>query len=211
MPKKGKPRFDKLYKIRPLLNKLSETFKRCWNPSKFQSIDESIIKFKGRSSIRQYMPMKPIKRGYKTWTRANESGYVCEFQVYTGKVENKTEKALGSRVVKDLTRELVGGNHHVYFDNYFTSVDLVTSLKEEHIFACGTVRTNRADLPKEQKREKDVARGEFEYRLSYKGISWLKWKDNRVVSLLSNTHDPQQVTSIDAQKMENLLKLLAPK
>ena len=28
------------------------------------SIDEAMVLFKGRSSIKQYMPLKPIKRGY---------------------------------------------------------------------------------------------------------------------------------------------------
>ncbi|GLV38185.1 hypothetical protein CBL_12831 [Carabus blaptoides fortunei] len=54
------------------------------------------------------MPLKPIKRGYKVWIRADESGSACQFQVYTGKVNDTAEKELGSRVVKDLTRDLVG-------------------------------------------------------------------------------------------------------
>jgi len=97
--------------------------------------------------LKQYLPAKPIKRGYKCWVRADESSYVCEFQVYTGKMQN-SEKQLGARIVKDLTRELVGKNHHVYFDNFFTGVDLLISLKEDKIFACGTVRSNRTGLPK---------------------------------------------------------------
>lgn len=31
------------------------------------SIDESVIAFKGRSTMKQFMPMKPIKRGFKVW------------------------------------------------------------------------------------------------------------------------------------------------
>jgi len=89
-----------LYKLRPLLDRFQETLKTYWKPSKYQSIDESMIKFKGRSSLKQYLPAKPIKRGYKCWVRADESSYVCEFQVYTGKMQN-SEKQLGARVVKD--------------------------------------------------------------------------------------------------------------
>lgn len=83
-----------------------------------------MIKFKGRSSIKQYIPKKPIKRGYKVWIRADQCGFICEFQVYTGKIADGKEKNLGVRVVKDLTRRLVGNYHHVYFDHFFTSVDL---------------------------------------------------------------------------------------
>ncbi|XP_058801241.1 piggyBac transposable element-derived protein 4-like [Phymastichus coffea] len=41
-PKKGDPNDDKLYKVRPLLDELSRTFKESFNPGKHQSVDESI-------------------------------------------------------------------------------------------------------------------------------------------------------------------------
>ena len=80
-------------------------------------------------------------------SRADQTGYICEFQVYTGKVGKTSESNLGKRVVIDLTRELIG-NNRIYFDNFFTSYDLLQSLKGEKIFACGTVRKDRKDLPK---------------------------------------------------------------
>ena len=77
------------------------------------------------------MPAKPVKRGYKVQVRADESGFVCEYQVYTGKTEN-AEKGLGFRIVKDPTRELIGGNHKVFFDNFFTGVQLmITETKSD--------------------------------------------------------------------------------
>ncbi|XP_046685368.1 piggyBac transposable element-derived protein 4-like [Homalodisca vitripennis] len=82
MPERDSPNYDKLYKIRPLLNKLQETYKACYAPSRFQSIDESMIPFKGRSGIKQYMPDKPTKRGYKVWVRADEKGFISQFQIY---------------------------------------------------------------------------------------------------------------------------------
>lgn len=44
-----------------------------------QALDESIIFFKRRSSLRQYMPNKPTKRGYKIWVRTDSSEFMCEF------------------------------------------------------------------------------------------------------------------------------------
>ena len=38
---------DKLYKLWPLLDKVNKSFKKCWKPSKYQIVDESMIKFKG--------------------------------------------------------------------------------------------------------------------------------------------------------------------
>lgn len=83
-PKKGEPSYDKLYKLRSMLERLSENYARFYKPTRCQAIDESMIRFKGRISFRQYMPMKPIKRGYKMWVRANETGFVSQFQIYTG-------------------------------------------------------------------------------------------------------------------------------
>ena len=78
-----------------------------------------MIKFQGRSSLKQYMPMKLIKRDIKVWFRADSrNGYFSLFEVYTGKKKGAVEHQLGARVVKDLTKELQGKWHHAYF---FTS------------------------------------------------------------------------------------------
>ena len=88
---------------------LRNRFADVWNPDKNISIDEAMIPFKGRSSLKQYMPMKPIKRGIKVWVRADaNNGYVLAFEVYTGRKGNTTEKGLGAMVVKGLTEQLHG-------------------------------------------------------------------------------------------------------
>ena len=46
----------------------------------------------GRNNIRPYMPMKPINAGCKVWVRADSTRYMCDFQIYTGKVDQLTEK-----------------------------------------------------------------------------------------------------------------------
>ena len=76
MPKRGEPGYDKLYKLRPFLNLLSQNFESCMSPTKEVCIDESMIKFKGRSSLKQYLPKKPIKRGYKVWILATKMDIV---------------------------------------------------------------------------------------------------------------------------------------
>lgn len=45
---------------------------------------------------RNYKKKKLIKRSYKLWVCADRSGYVCEFQIYTGKTGNSTQKSLGA-------------------------------------------------------------------------------------------------------------------
>ena len=73
---RGSPNYDRLGKVRPLLSYLTERFKTIYNPSREVAVDEAMIKFQGRTSLKQYMPMKPIKRGIKVWVLADSSnGY----------------------------------------------------------------------------------------------------------------------------------------
>ena len=73
---------DKLYKLFPLINSLNDNFIMLHNVSRQVSIDESMIIFKGRSSLKQYNPMKPIKRGYKVWSMVGMDGYLYKFEIY---------------------------------------------------------------------------------------------------------------------------------
>ena len=93
-----------------------------------------------------------------------------EFQIYIGKIANVAEKNLGERVIKDLSQTLKNKNYHIYFDNYFTSNDLMITLLKDGISACGTIREDRKGLPKTQGKEKDMKMGDSKYRTSYEGI-----------------------------------------
>lgn len=200
-PRKGEPNFDKLYKLQPFLTKLQENFSKCFKLSKNVAIDESMIRYKGRSTLKQYMPKKPIKRGYKVWMLADESGYCGKFQIYTGKRGDNAEKNLGARVVKDLCKGLEGKGHNVYFDNYFTSVPLLSELQRDEIYACGTVNSNRKHLPIFLA-DKELQRGDFDFSVSNGGLTAIKWKDKRSVYLLSNYHDPKVTSQVKRKKRD---------
>ena len=93
-----------------------------------------MILFKGRSALKQYIPLKPIKRRIKVWTRADaNNGYVALFQVYLGKVGGTVDRCLGERVVKDLTRQLIGRNFTIYCDNFFISAKHFEDLLSDSI------------------------------------------------------------------------------
>ncbi|GBP05487.1 PiggyBac transposable element-derived protein 4 [Eumeta japonica] len=157
-PLRSSPDYDKLFKIRPLVTLLNSTFQNNANNSSSQSIDESMIVFKGRSSLKQYMPLKPIKRGFKVWCRCDSStGYLYEFDIYTGKDGDRVEDNLGAKVVTKLTEKLTGmGAVHVTFDNFFCGYEIMKSLFDNCIYASGTVRRQRADLPKIVKSKKKL-------------------------------------------------------
>uniref|UniRef100_A0A2S2PW87 PiggyBac transposable element-derived protein 4 n=1 Tax=Sipha flava TaxID=143950 RepID=A0A2S2PW87_9HEMI len=83
IPKKSEIGYDKLYKVRPYLTILKYNFQKYYNSNKIIAVDESTIKFKGRSTLKQYMPKKPIKRGYKVWSLADKKGYLWNFEIYS--------------------------------------------------------------------------------------------------------------------------------
>ena len=58
-----------------------------------------MLRNRGRTSLKQYMPMKPIKRGIKVWCRADShSGYLCDFDIYTGRHRDGIQRGLGYSV-----------------------------------------------------------------------------------------------------------------
>ncbi len=53
--------------------------------------------------MKQYLPMKPIKRGLKVWVLGDSTnGYVSRLEVYTGKDGNRSKDGLGANVVRTL-------------------------------------------------------------------------------------------------------------
>ena len=56
---RGHAQFDKLHKVRPFLDRLRLNFLKYYNPYQENSIDEAMVGFKGRLSLKQYMPKKP--------------------------------------------------------------------------------------------------------------------------------------------------------
>lgn len=89
----------KTYYMDELVDCLMYTFNRARSEATFQSIDEAMIKFEGRSSMKQFMKDKPVDRGIKGWVRADsKKGYVYDFRIYSGKEKEKREGTLGERV-----------------------------------------------------------------------------------------------------------------
>jgi hypothetical protein len=205
MPKRGDPNFDKLYEVRPFIDALQKNFLKCYDPDDVMSVDESMILFKGCSSLKQYMPKKPIRRGYKVWMLACKSAYELKFEVYTGKKGDAVQKNLGESVVKSMMEGLEGANHKVFFDNYFTTYELLKSLKEKEIYACGTVNINRKVFPKFPNAIK-MSRGQHEWFCSSDGVSVVAWKDNKPVLAATNFIDPEPVTRVNRKSKDGTIQ-----
>ncbi|XP_049306580.1 piggyBac transposable element-derived protein 1-like isoform X2 [Bactrocera dorsalis] len=143
-PQRGTPEYDKLYKVRPLLDAIKKEFNEI-SQEEFQSIDEQMIAYKGQHNLKQYLPMKPHKWGFKMFTRAGVSGIIYDFTLYIGEGTCKTYGlGISSDIVLFLSSNLpVNQNFKLFFDNWFSSISLMIALKEKGILAVGTIRSNR--------------------------------------------------------------------
>ncbi|VVC36506.1 PiggyBac transposable element-derived protein [Cinara cedri] len=104
---------DKLFKLRPMIDSLNQMFRESSSGTRELSVDESMIKFKGR----------------------NQNGYIMKFSVYQGKnetLENQFENTnLGERIVLQLTKPFWNESRLVFFDNYFTTIPLLEKLRTQ--------------------------------------------------------------------------------
>lgn len=93
-----------------------------------------MIPFKGRNFLKQYLPKKPTKWGFKVITRTSSSGIVHDFHVYCGKLPADEDSigACGDLVLllcKSLPDDM---NFKLYCDRFYMSLRLIDRLKERY-------------------------------------------------------------------------------
>ena len=109
----------------------------------------------------------------------SNTGYCFNFDLYAGK--KTTESTIsGLEVVLNMIAKVnVPSDHIFYFDNFFTSFDLMKVLTERSISASGTVRinrTNKCPLSTDDNLKKQD-RGFYDYRMDSKSdIYAVVWK-----------------------------------
>ena len=70
---------DRLHKIRPIIDLLRTRCKCVWCPSKELSVDESLVRFKGRLKFRQYMKTKSARFGIKLYELCTTDAITLDF------------------------------------------------------------------------------------------------------------------------------------
>ena len=119
-----------------------------------------MIKYKGRSIMQQHIKNKPIKWGFRIWHRcAPKTGYLYEFDIYTGRKET-AEFGLGESVVLQLKKKLNWSFCRIFFDNFFTSPSLLWKMTNNSLYGIGVVWQNRKLLPKAEKPTKKKCQAE---------------------------------------------------
>lgn len=183
---------DKMFKLRPLMKILNKKFMQWGIIHTELSIDEAMIKYFGHHPAKQFIRGKPVRFGYKDWMLCSSTGYCYAFDTYCGKNNNQysTTETLGAKVVLSLLENVEFPEQHVvYFDNYFTTLELMKLLKVKKIRATGTIRENRIKKcpVEDNKSMKKAKRGYFDHRFDKNNqILIVKWVDNSICTMASN-------------------------
>lgn len=193
---------DRFFKIRPLIENIRKNCQKFHLENTY-AVDETMVAYKGTrgGNLRQYIKNKPHKWGYKFFVLAGVSGIIRDFIPYQGELTfiqlegtknelSEEEKSLGvgASAVISLCKSLPDpANSVIYFDNYFSSLQLFIYLKDNmNILSLGTLRSDRiAGCPIEtDKILSKQGRGSFDYKADMnKGVIIIKWVDNKCVLL----------------------------
>ena len=125
--KKLKEDGDKLHKVCPLYDYIHRKCEELYQPHREISVDERMVRSKGRFSFPQYIKSKTTKWGFKLWCVCDShNGYTCGFSVYHNKNgEVPSKNGLGYDVVTLLLKSYYLQGYCLFIDNFYTSPKLV--------------------------------------------------------------------------------------
>jgi hypothetical protein len=182
-------------KIKPLYDHCLTTFPDYFTPPQIFTLDETMVRFKGRSPWKTVIKGKPIPTGYKMYTVASH-GYLLTFDIYRGKGGYKVRQGVIHHTVTQLVTRWSGSNRILFTDNLYTSPALCRHLLTMGIRSCGTFRPNRKHLPPGLKDVmKSLSEGETKAWQSGQ-LGCLVWYDKQPVLMLSTHHRVDDMVSM---------------
>ena len=196
---------DNGFEIRPVIDHFKNSFSDTVSNDELQSVDKHMVKFKGRSSMKQYVKKK------------NQVGLqilvsLCKYDKLLVpartlfREERKVELNLGESFVSKMCKALEKCYCIVYFDNFFNSPLLISKLFKKRIYGVGTAQSNRRGMPALPS-DKEMKRGDSDYQFST-DVGCCKWMDNRsVVMLCSNIEGMQTKSSIQRRAKGSGIKV----
>lgn len=144
---------DRYKKVRLLIQHMQKRFASLFVPEQNLAHDEAMIKYFGKSGLKQAIRNKPIRFGFKAWCLCTVSGYVVTFDLYQGKgvgqnnAENVAAVGAAGATLLDLVdllpEEKKNLGYHFFADNFFSSMKLIDELSASGYFYTGTIRKDR--------------------------------------------------------------------
>ncbi|XP_049945863.1 piggyBac transposable element-derived protein 3-like [Schistocerca serialis cubense] len=184
---------DHFGKLHPLLCMLNDRFKQFAPHMRHHSVDESMVSYFGSHGCKQFIKGKPVRCRIKFWCGGKSGGYIIWLEPYQGAGtcgKDYEMKGMGYSMVMTYVDQLLQHvPYQIYFDNLFTSVELLHDLKERGMEATGTIRGNRVKNCTLSSVDKMIKETRGSYKVcsdSPSGISIVRWNDNNVVTGATN-------------------------
>ena len=189
------PAENSFMKIKCFHEALVANFSTTYIPTENIAIDESLMLWKGRLDMKQYIPLKRARWGLKSYELCESgSGYIWKSMIHIGtamELVQSVDGLVSSRIVLTLAQELLGKGYCIFMDNWYSSPALYRELHSNGTDAVGTVRLNRKNMPPTLKAK--IARGQTTAAFTNDMMA-LKWMDKKEVTMLSTFHGAQMQT-----------------
>ena len=121
--------------------------------------------FRGKKYVlRFYMPHKPTKWGFKIHSMVDsKSNFLYDIIFDAGKewkkiINPETDKSCSRAIVNTLVDKLPKTGYHLFFDSWYSSIELLTDLNEKGYFYTTTLKPNNKNFPDKNKIEKSSLR-----------------------------------------------------
>ena len=112
------------YKIELILENIIGNLNNNCKLGPDQTIDESMINFRGRTKFVFYLPMKPTKWGFKVHCLCDsETGYCYDMKFDEGKGKAKINYTYN--LVKDFAKPLENSGRHIIMDSIHVILELI--------------------------------------------------------------------------------------
>ena len=151
---------DPRHKIKLYLEKLAKNFQRYYDLGENITIDECLVHFKGRNSMKFYIPMKPHKWGFKIHLLCDsDTHYLYNMLFDPGKagknfIWNENSASLSEAIVLKLLEPLDNKKkRNVFFDGWYSSLSLMKKLSKMGYLNTTVLRASSNELPAKIKSE----------------------------------------------------------
>ena len=194
--------YDKMFKIRPIVEHLNNLFPKYYHYGSHVALDETTVAMKSHDHCRQFSPQKPSKWGWKVWSLCDseyiDKPYLLRFSPYLGKKFTITSQyGLYFDVVKEMTKFMWGSNVRLYTDSAYLSVRNALYLKKHSVYSCCTVHQNSQGFhPSVKNPPRKVPRGwhKIFQDENDRFLTICAWSDTKVCRFVSMCSDPTVVS-----------------
>ncbi|KAL4501545.1 hypothetical protein ABPG72_018596 [Tetrahymena utriculariae] len=195
-----------LNNIKEFMKQLAQKFQTSYTPQQNLCIDESMIKFKGRTHMKVFMPLKPIRYGLKVYVLAeSESGFLLNLSLHEGKNYQLVN------LIGDLVDHYKNKGYIVAFDRFYTTTNVIQQLSHNGFYALGMcmknrIKSNETITEKQKKIEKHES---VFYVNKQKDLLLTIWRDTKVLNLITNFGN-NSVETITRQQNESKISVNCP-